>query len=858
MISNDKISYQNYLLKIKKINLKIYYNEIINVFISNIIKKNYEKLAKLLLSTIKNYKLIDSLNIDTDIVLFNEFDRLELNEISLNICINGENRECQKLTDIGIITTKIFNNNFNIYLPFLFCSLWERKTDYKKILTNTKEKFCAYMYSNDVQYRIDLFNKLSTYKHIDALGKSCYNITDDFDPNERYIFNDNSTYNDIAVQKYSKYKFVLALENSIGDGYITEKLINPLLANSIPIYAGPKDVFNIINKKRIIYVYDFNNIDLLIEYIHLIDNSDILYDMMVSQEIFCGDLNWNTFEHHLQEKLIEGMGLKSNDYAKLNIDNEINKIINYNKNVEKLTNTNDKITYISHIAWINLDKSIERRNNMEKQLEYIPIKNTRISAIDGDCDCDDIKNLINVNTDNLTNCEVACCLSHIKTIYYLSKLEGEYFLILEDDTSFDNIYLIDTNLKNIIENAPQFDILILNKIYFYELENMYTSWNEMTMKNKKENELWGDYTIWGTGSYIISKNGIKNIINMISYIDNEFYLNYGKFHISDYFLYANTNTYVYKYNYFNPIDKDSFIHPNHLDYQIKSTQFQKNIIVKDFYNSILNNNIKLTNNIELTNIKNNIFGTNNIKTFYSQLGEDLYIYKNFINKKINDGIYIELGAMNGITYSNSKFFEDELGFQGILIEPTKQYNELIINRPKNKCFNYAINYNNSNITFIGDNATSGILEKIPEILFNRYHKNNIPYEVKGCPIKDIISKTNIKYIDIFFIDVEGSELIVLETMDWTIEIYIIIIEMHNIDIENENKCRQVLINNGFEYHNKIICNEIWINNNYTRINKLFNDNIKLNDNNYNTIYDYGNFPFIEQCHILDIFKQIQN
>jgi len=35
--------------------------------------------------------------------------------------------------------------------------------------------------------------------------------------------------------------------------------------------------------------------------------------------------------------------------------------------------------------------------------------------------------------------------------------------------------------------------------------------------------------------------------------------------------------------------------------------------------------------------------------FYSQLGEDLYIFKNFINKIVKDGIFIELGALDGIT-----------------------------------------------------------------------------------------------------------------------------------------------------------------------------------------------------------------
>ena len=42
--------------------------------------------------------------------------------------------------------------------------------------------------------------------------------------------------------------------------------------------------------------------------------------------------------------------------------------------------------------------------------------------------------------------------------------------------------------------------------------------------------------------------------------------------------------------------------------------------------------------------------------YYSQQGEDVYINNNYINKKVNKGIYLELGACDGVTLSNTKFF----------------------------------------------------------------------------------------------------------------------------------------------------------------------------------------------------------
>ena len=81
-------------------------------------------------------------------------------------------------------------------------------------------------------------------------------------------------------------------------------------------------------------------------------------------------------------------------------------------------------------------------------------------------------------------------------------------------------------------------------------------------------------------------------------------------------------------------------------------------------------------------------GCDNIKTFYSQQGEDLLIYRNFINIPVKDSIFLELGACDGIIFSNTLFFEKYLGFRGILIEPVKEfYDRLIENRPNNICYN---------------------------------------------------------------------------------------------------------------------------------------------------------------------------
>ena len=53
----------------------------------------------------------------------------------------------------------------------------------------------------------------------------------------------------------NQYKFVFVSENSIADGYITEKIFNCLFARTIPIYYGSKKISRYINHRAFIEIY---------------------------------------------------------------------------------------------------------------------------------------------------------------------------------------------------------------------------------------------------------------------------------------------------------------------------------------------------------------------------------------------------------------------------------------------------------------------------------------------------------------------------------------------------------------------------------------------------------------------------
>jgi len=233
----------------------------------------------------------------------------------------------------------------------------------------------------------------------------------------------------------------------------------------------------------------------------------------------------------------------------------------------------------------------------------------------------------------------------------------------------------------------------------------------------------------------------------------------------------------------------------------------------------------LNENIFLKEFNNkcNIFGINpNEVKFYSQQDEDKYIIQYLLKTKIIDGTYLEIGACDGILYSNSKTLEDFFGFTGVLIEPQLTfYNDLKKNRSSinNELYNCAVTNNDSStITFIGNNAEGGIYNDINTNLTNY---NWTPYEVENRKMKNILENSRFKYIDIMIIDVEGSELSLLKSIDFSFPIFCIIIEAHSNEQQKNKLFGDFLKKNGFTFKERQRGNEIWLNHNYFR-KDLFN------------------------------------
>jgi len=231
------------------------------------------------------------------------------------------------------------------------------------------------------------------------------------------------------------------------------------------------------------------------------------------------------------------------------------------------------------------------------------------------------------------------------------------------------------------------------------------------------------------------------------------------------------------------------------------------------------NNILIENNLEIQEIyKTDI---NKLK-FYGHGEDDKHLFnKIWKNRKIlRDGRFIELGAIDGLKNSNSLFFEKNLKWRGLLIEPNPiVYENLRSNRPLSTAINCAICEKSKMINYtvnLKENAVSGIKKNMPDSFIKDWYTNTKEriYKIHCEPIRNIMEITGMKYVDLFSIDVEGSERGVVYSIDFNVPIDVIIIEMDGRNKKKDEELKLFIKSKGFDMPFKIGSNGVFINKSY--------------------------------------------
>ena len=213
----------------------------------------------------------------------------------------------------------------------------------------------------------------------------------------------------------------------------------------------------------------------------------------------------------------------------------------------------------------------------------------------------------------------------------------------------------------------------------------------------------------------------------------------------------------------------------------------------------------------------------------SQVGQDVWLNNNIFKNKKN-GVFVEVGAFDGVGGSNTYFFEKELNWSGILIEPhSLNYKDMVekSGRVNSIMENCAIDEMDGEVSFLMMNGACDILSGMVKD-YHPQHKQRIEHElgqfksnpfdhhhkteqnivkVKSYRLQTLLDKYNYKDIDLCSIDVEGGEMAVVKSIDFDkVNIKCFLIENNFQDKNVEN----FLITKGYKLYCKIQFDDVYV------------------------------------------------
>lgn len=161
--------------------------------------------------------------------------------------------------------------------------------------------------------------------------------------------------------------------------------------------------------------------------------------------------------------------------------------------------------------------------------------------------------------------------------------------------------------------------------------------------------------------------------------------------------------------------------------------------------------------------------------FHSQSGQDRYVFESFFRNR-RDGVFVEIGAYDGEKFSNTKFFEDTLGWSGLLVEPLPSAFERLKKSRRAACVRCAVSDYEGEGEFldvdvaVDDKMLSGLVQNYDERHLARIARVKKDGRTIKTPVRTLgalLHEHAITKVDYCSIDTEGSELKILEAFDFS-------------------------------------------------------------------------------------------
>ena len=203
--------------------------------------------------------------------------------------------------------------------------------------------------------------------------------------------------------------------------------------------------------------------------------------------------------------------------------------------------------------------------------------------------------------------------------------------------------------------------------------------------------------------------------------------------------------------------------------------------------------------------------------YSSQCGQDKLIVETIL-PGLKNGIFVDVGAHDGVKFSNTFFLEEKLGWTGLAIEPIPEVFAKLKNNRKCSLVNGCVAAHAGKsqfqiVTGYGE-MLSGLRDEHNERHLKRINREMADFggstsiiEVECFTLNQLLEVHRIKHVDYLTIDAEGAEYSILSNFDFNSY------SIQVIGLENNYKdCRMMdlLLKNGYRFHSILDCDEFYV------------------------------------------------
>ncbi len=148
---------------------------------------------------------------------------------------------------------------------------------------------------------------------------------------------------------------------------------------------------------------------------------------------------------------------------------------------------------------------------------------------------------------------------------------------------------------------------------------------------------------------------------------------------------------------------------------------------------------------------------------YSQNGQDRFVIDTIFPGK-ESGVFLDVGAYDGVLHSNTYLLERDYGWTGILVEAEPSIYERCKAARSATAINVAISEDGEELSFVSHRGLSGLAKSMHPRQLGAIEKDaeaageSVRYiNVAAKPLDQILAITDLTEVDYVSVDVEGAE-----------------------------------------------------------------------------------------------------